>query len=278
MDKGLQIINDEKCYKVIGFEKYHVSESGRVYRTETGRPRTWRTKGRAYINENKVHFDIRNDVIKRGFVCLTDTEGKLHNIDVSEVVAMAFGVIEGKLNKRKQSIVHIDGDKRNLHYTNLQVGDKKHSNSKLTKEDVKHIRKQIKMGVPLRKIAWFFSVSEMQINRIKTGENWGTGKRKLKAPEAPFEIEDGRMRKYIATFNNKKTVTKVKKPFAVKRNAEKPTDNTIVGIVNGYKLWIKHANITRAKQLVDKLNDYFFKEMPEPSKQSGGIFKDLTEV
>jgi len=112
--------------------------------------------------------------------------------------------------------------------------------------------------VPLRRIAWVFGVSEMQINRIKTGENWGNGKRKIKAPVAPFEIKDGRMRKYIATFDKKKTVIKIKKPFMVKRNSDKPTDNLIVGIVNGYKLSLKHTNITRAKRMVEKLNKYFF--------------------
>jgi len=277
MNQDELIINDERCFRIDGFERYHVSESGRVYRTETGKPRTWRTKGRIYISENQVHFDTRNNSVRRGYVSLTDTEGKLHNVEVAPVVALAFGVIKEKLNKKKQAIVFKDGDIRNLHFTNLEVGERKPSNSKLSKEDVKHIKKQIKMGIPLRKIAWFFSVSEMQINRIKTGENWGTGKRKIKAPQAPFEIEDGRMRKYIATFNKKKTATKVKKPFVVKRNAQKPTDNTIVGIVDGYKLWIKHSNITRARQLVDKLNDYFFNDTKKPIKESGGIFKDLTE-
>ncbi len=252
------IINSEECHKVLDFERYHISKSGRIYRTETGKKRSWRTKGKVFINEIKVHFRIQNDILRQGFASLTDTEGKLHNVAVAPLVAIAFGVLLEKLNKKKQAIDYKDENKRNLHYSNLFVVKKIHTNSKLNSKDIKHIKKQIKLGIPLRRIAWVFGVSEMQINRIKTGENWGNGKRKIKAPVAPFEIEDGRIRKYIATFDKEKTVKSIKKPFMVKRNIGKPTDNLIVGIVNGYKLSLKHTNITSAKRIVEKLNKYFF--------------------
>ncbi len=255
---GEIIINSERCREVIDFERYHISESGRIYRTETGKKRSWRTKGRVFINEIKIHFRIQNNILRQGFVSLTDTEGKLHNVAVAPLVAIAFEVLSKKLNKKKQAIDYRDRDKRNLHYSNLFVVEKKYINSKLNSKDIKHIKKQIKLGIPLRRIAWVFGVSEMQINRIKTGENWGNGKRKIKAPEAPFEIKDGRIRKYIATFDKKKTVIKIKKPFIVKRDSSKPTNNLIVGIVNGYKLSLKHTNITSAKRIVEKLNKYFF--------------------
>ncbi len=252
------IINSEKCRVIKGFERYHISESGRIYRTETGKKRSWRTKGRVFINETKIHFRIQNDKLRQGFASLTDTEGKLHNVAAAPLVAIAFGVLLEKLNKKKQAIDYRDGNKRNLHYSNLFVAKNTHTNNKLDSRDVKHIKKQIKLGVPLRRIAWVFGVSEMQINRIKTGENWGNGKRKIKAPVAPFEIKDGRIRKYIATFDKKKTVIRIKKPFIIKRNPDKSTDNLIVGIVNGYKLSLKHTNITSAKRIIEKLNNYFF--------------------
>ncbi len=252
------IINSEECREVIGFERYHIRESGRIYRTETGKKRSWRTKGKVFINEIKVHFRIQNKKLRQGFASLTDTEGKLHNVAVAPLVAIAFGVFLEKFNKKKQAIDYRDGNKKNLHYSNLFVVENTHTNSKLSSEDIKHIKKQIKLGISLRRIAWVFGVSEMQINRIKTGENWGNGKRKIKAPVAPFEIKDGRIRKYIATFDKKKTVIKIKKPFIIKRNPGKSTDNLIVGIVSGYKLSLKHTNITSAKRIVEKLNKYFF--------------------
>jgi hypothetical protein len=52
-----------------------------------------------------------------------------------------------------------------------QVSENK-ANSKLTKADVKIIKQQLKMGVPGAALARFFKVSEMQISRIKNGENW----------------------------------------------------------------------------------------------------------
>ncbi|MBI9069489.1 MAG: hypothetical protein JEZ09_19485 [Salinivirgaceae bacterium] len=266
------ILNNEECCQIVDFERYHISESGRIYRTEIGKKRTWRTKGRVFINENKIHFRFQNDKLRQGFASLIDTDGKLHNIAVAPLVALAFGVISEKLDTKKKSIDYKDGNKKNLHYSNLLIVEKKHTNSKLNREDVKHIKKQIKLGIPLRRIAWIFGVSEMQINRIKTGENWGNGKRKIKAPVAPFEIKDGRIRKYIATFEKKKTIDGIKKPFIVKRNPSKSTDNIIVGIVNGYKLSLKHTNITRAKYIVEKLNMYFFDLKTEinilPNKRS----------
>ncbi len=252
------VINDEKCHKIISFERYHISESGRIYRTETDKGRSWKTKGKTFISENKIHFRVQNSKLRQGLASLTDTEGKLHSVAVAPLVAITFGVVSSKLKNKKETIGYKDGNKRNLHYSNLLVIERKKANSKLSLEDVKHIKKQIKKGVPLNRIAYLFSVSEMQINRIKTGENWGNGKRKIKAPKAPFEIKNGRMRKYIATFDKKKTIKSIKKTFTVRRNSKSPTDNTIVGIVEGYKLSLKHANITRAREIAKKLNEYFF--------------------
>lgn len=254
MDK--LIINGEECREILGFEKYSISEFGRIYRYASAK-RNIRNGG-LFSNESKVHFRIYKGKLRQGFASLTDTKGKLHNVAVAPLVAIAFGLLPEGINKKKQEINYRDDNKKNLHYTNLVVTKRKYSNSKLNDEDVKHIKKYIKNGLSLRYIGRVFGVSEMQINRIKTGENWGNGKRKIKVPVAPFEIKDGRMRKYIATFDKKKTVNGIRKNFAVKRNADEPTDNLIIGIVNGYKLSLKHTNITRAEYIIEKLNDYFF--------------------
>ncbi len=44
---------------------------------------------------------------------------------------------------------------------------------KLTSTKVMYIKKKLNEGVTLRKLARKFNVSEMQISRIKRGENWG---------------------------------------------------------------------------------------------------------
>lgn len=46
------------------------------------------------------------------------------------------------------------------------------SMGKLTEPDVLYIKKRLKKGDTLRKLARRFNVSDMQIHRIKTGENW----------------------------------------------------------------------------------------------------------
>lgn len=46
------------------------------------------------------------------------------------------------------------------------------SGLKLDSSQVMLIKKQLKRGIPNRRIAKNFKVSEMQIHRIKTGENW----------------------------------------------------------------------------------------------------------
>ena len=201
-------INNEECRSLEGFEKYHISESGRVYRTDLHKPRSLRDTDKVYLSENKVHYKI---------------------------------------------------GEATLHYSNLYLRAKSLQNYKLSKKDVQYIRKYIRKKVPLNKIGKIFNVSEMQINRIKTGENWGNGKRKIKAPKAPFEIEDVKIRKYVAIFDRTKSAVGIKKPFKVKRNPDNPTDNLIIGILKGYKLTLKHTNITRANENVEKLNQYFFK-------------------
>lgn len=253
-------INNEECRNIVGFERYHISESGRVYRTDMGIKRSAKSKDKIYLGENKVHFKLIKGKLKQANVFLTNNDGRLSNLSVSLLMAKTFGIINKKNFSHRKEIGYKDANEQNLHYTNLFIKDKDRvsTNSKLNKEDVKHIRKYIKQGVSLRHIGKLFCVSEMQINRIKTGENWGNGKRKIKAPTAPFEIKDKKIKRYIAIFDREETAKGIKKRFKVKRNPDVPTDNLIVGIVNGYKLSLKHSNITRAKINAEKLNAYFF--------------------
>ncbi len=255
-----KIIHGEDCRSILGFERYYISESGQTYRVTplNNKEKAIIDSGALYINKGKQHFPVRNGRMRQGYCSLTSSEGKLHNIPIAQLVAYTFGIITHVFNSKKNSIEYIDGNKKNLHYTNLKITDKRYGNSKLMKSDVKKIKHLISMGIALRHIGVTFGVSEMQINRINTGENWGNGKRKIKAPQAPFEIKDGKIRKYIAIFNAEEAPIELKKPFSIKRNPKDPTDNLINGIIKGYKLTLKHKNITRAQVNIQKLNDYFF--------------------
>lgn len=49
---------------------------------------------------------------------------------------------------------------------------KKHKGMKLTSTQVMHIKLLLKRERPLKQIAKQFDISEMQVWRIKSGENW----------------------------------------------------------------------------------------------------------
>lgn len=99
----------------------------------------------------------------------------------------------------KKFIIHKDFDKSNNDYKNLDYYSQEQLNerymhhpknilykfkkmfretkyvspsSKLTENEVLTIKKRLKKGYTLRRLARQFGVSDMQIHRIKTGENW----------------------------------------------------------------------------------------------------------
>jgi hypothetical protein len=100
--------------------------------------------------------------------------------------------------KNQSFILHLDYNKANNHYKNLKWASQeeltKHSfnnpsvkkakkkrlenigtayNTKLTATKVIQVKNLLKKGKTLKEIAAKYGVSDMQIYRIKTGENWG---------------------------------------------------------------------------------------------------------
>ena len=89
-------------------------------------------------------------------------------------------------------VIHKDRSASNNHATNLQWVNKKghvehamkgegwkifrgsHGNAKLTEDRVRMIRRKIAEGkTRMKMIAKQFGVTDMQLYRIKSGENWG---------------------------------------------------------------------------------------------------------
>lgn len=116
---------------------------------------------------------------------------------IHKVVAELFLDTPSDTNKTK--VIHKDYNKLNNHVYNLAWASqeevsarfknhpknilralkKKESvvtNQKLTSSDVLVIKKRLKKGYTLKRLARQFSVSDMQIHRIKTGENWANVK------------------------------------------------------------------------------------------------------
>jgi len=98
-------------------------------------------------------------------------------------------------------VTHLDRNLKNNHFSNLQwltpeesrkrngeyykkifTGqihpDERH-HTKLKVNDVIQLKKMLLRGIPQSKIAKMFCISEMQVTRIKRGENWGD----VKIPE-----------------------------------------------------------------------------------------------
>ena len=175
-ERNLRKIDDEIWKQVpLADKKYEVSSYGRV-------------KSYCY---DKVNGKILKPGLTKGFHTVTfKTEGKKKTFLVHKLVAIVF--IQ-KENNDQSIVIHLDWNKRNNHYKNLQWVTKEAAykrimprlqeinkiknkgiirNSKLKAEDVKVLKGMLEKGVKQNVIAKLFSISEMQVTRIKRGENW----------------------------------------------------------------------------------------------------------
>lgn len=162
--------------KIATFEKWKISNYGRVLNC----------KG----EEEKLHGYAHVN----GYTSVSLTQevnGKKTSRFVHKLVAQHF--LEKKENDLY--VIHLDYEKKNNHVDNLQWATKREKelhqfknpvfieavknkkvNYKLDEGKVKMIKRKLastKSKTRLRIIAKQFGVSDMQIHRIKTGENWG---------------------------------------------------------------------------------------------------------
>lgn len=176
MNRRLKKIEDEQWKSIPWADKhYEISNYGRV-------------KSFCYDKENGRF--VKPGVIK-GFLNVSFlSEGKKKSFLVHKLAAELF--LE-KESRDMDTVIHIDWNKSNNHVSNLQWVTKEfaykrmfkriHDNrrnsetkiitySKLNEEDVKQIKTMLHRGITQNVIAKLFCVSEMQITRIKRGENW----------------------------------------------------------------------------------------------------------
>lgn len=175
-DRNLRKINNE-VWKEIPFadKKYEVSNYGRV-------------KSYCY---NKDQGRILKPGITKGFNTVTfKTNRKKKTFLVHKLVANLF---VPKESEDQTIAIHLDWKKRNNYFKNLQWVTREKAyerimprlqkinkiknkglirNSKLKADDVKVLKNMLEKGVKQNVIAKLFSISEMQVTRIKRGENW----------------------------------------------------------------------------------------------------------
>lgn len=182
--KRIRKLDDEE-WKVVpnSNEKYWVSNYGRV---------------KSFVINKKDGTLLKNAVVKNfRFVNLT-FDGKHKTTFVHKLVA---NVWLSKPSDKHTIVTHLDRNLKNNHVSNLQwltpeeagkrngeffkkifsskkyAGERHHT--KLKERDVVQLKKMLQKGVPQSKIAKLFCISEMQVTRIKRGENWGD----VKVPE-----------------------------------------------------------------------------------------------
>lgn len=122
----------------------------------------------------------------RGYPCISLLiKGEKTTLLIHRLVATHF---LRQPSKEYEFVIHLNNGKTDNYYNNLkwvnQEQLKKHEhankreketgNYKLTETKVRMIKKNLLSGkTRLKMIAKRFGVSDMQIHRIKTGENWG---------------------------------------------------------------------------------------------------------
>ncbi len=253
------IINGVSCVPMSGFSRYMISQDGRIYRVVpiSKNEEKWLAANpdAQYLKESKVQKYKTKQQGRWTQVGLINDKGKFTTASVEKLLCTSYGLWPSK--RKKFSIEWKDNNPENMHINNLRLCESKPRNAKLTLDDVKQIKQLLAENKPLRHIANTFGVSDMQISRIKSGENWHKGGRTIPIPEAPFEVAAGRMRRFVSSFEFKKVDNTLRKPFSLKKINTKG-DLKISGIINGYHLSKKHKNITRARTLVYKLNVFFF--------------------
>jgi HNH endonuclease/NUMOD4 motif len=161
--------------------KYAVSNYGRVVK----------------FSKNLANGYLLNLSLQQGFpIWRKIMNGKYFAVLIHRLVAKHF---LPKPSANQKFVIHSDYNKENNYYKNLQWASQEevtaHAknnpaiikakermrksiskggyNTKLTDAKVKYIKKSLAKGKTLKELALKFKVSDMQIHRIKTGENWG---------------------------------------------------------------------------------------------------------
>jgi hypothetical protein len=175
MQRRLRKLEDE-VWKEISFTdyKYEVSSYGRV---------------RSYCQDS-INGKILNPSQIGGFkVVSLKYNGKSKHFLIHKLVAESF---IPKDYKEQSVVIHLDWNKSNNHFSNLKWTSKAESYkrmhkrlqeerkkkgkvitySKLRPEEVALIKSMLAREVKQKLIAKMFCISEMQVTRIKRGENW----------------------------------------------------------------------------------------------------------
>lgn len=175
-ERKLKPITDEEWKIVPGSNgRYEVSNYGRV---------------KSYCNDKK-NGQVLKQIDVKGFLSVRLTINDQRKTYYTHKLTAELFV--EKTSVLQTVVTHIDGKIKNNYYKNLKwqtkqehydtimqrlkkinIGRKGHvTNSNLKEEDVAVLKSMLKKGITQSYIAKMFCISEMQVTRIKRGENWG---------------------------------------------------------------------------------------------------------
>ncbi|MCF6171747.1 MAG: NUMOD4 motif-containing HNH endonuclease [Bacteroidales bacterium] len=176
--RKLRKIEDEEWRFVpASGKRYQVSNYGRV---------------KSFVN-NKKDGQVLKCALINGFKLVQlNTEKFKRKVYVHKLVAEIW---LPKPSDKHTFVTHLDGNLKNNQVANLEwhtreslverhremakkkYGDARNpgaiKNSKLEESDIMLLKSMLQRGVVQAKIAKLFRISEMQVTRIKRGENWG---------------------------------------------------------------------------------------------------------
>jgi hypothetical protein len=175
-ERRLKKIEDEVWKELPGSDnRYMISNYGRI---------------KSFVYDKTKGKLMRFSQIKGFYTINMRLHGVQKTYLVHKLTAEAF---VPKASEKCTHVVHLDWNVKNNYFKNLDwvtreasyervsnyLREKNKNNpnkvitfSKLKAEDVKHIKAMLQRGVKQNLIAKMFCVSEMQITRIKKGENW----------------------------------------------------------------------------------------------------------
>jgi hypothetical protein len=175
-DRRLRKLDDEEWKVIPGSNgKYYVSNYGRI---------------KSFMKEPSGKI-LKFANLKGFYTTQLNLEGKIKTHLVHKITAEVW---VPKSSEECTIVTHLDWNIRNNHYQNLEwitrdvhymrlVQRQREQNknrtqkvitySKLKANDVKLIKSMLEKGVRQNLIAKMFCISEMQVTRIKRGENWG---------------------------------------------------------------------------------------------------------
>lgn len=161
-----------------------IGKNGEYYISSYGRVKSFRV--------NKKTGKILRLSQVNGFAVITM---KINDKPTTQLVhKLVAGAFVPKPSPDCTHVIHMDWNIKNNHYTNLQWVTRKENyerilpklheinrlnpsravtHAKLKLEDVKVLKSMLQRGIKQSIIAKAFCISEMQVTRIKRGENWG---------------------------------------------------------------------------------------------------------